>query len=313
MPYRLQTEEQVPDGLRRCAREQLERAIDELTAGVKDDPVKAVHSARKALKKTRSLLRLSRGTIDRAERRRENAALRHAGRTLSAARDAEVMLQAVDELSERFAGQLPQITFDAIRRRLEAERDPARQRLLESGLTDRAAEELKAVRDRIDHWSLQRGGWKALEPGLVRSYARGRGALERARREPTMENLHEWRKRTKDLWYHLRMLGPISPGIMGGYAKEAERLSELLGDDHDLALLRQTLEGRAGELPVDLEAVLGLVDHRREQLQAEAMMIGERLYAERPKAFLRRLHRYWSTTRDRSRRAAQTHRPVALT
>jgi CHAD domain-containing protein len=311
MPYRLQTDEEVQDDLRRCAREQLDRAITQLTDGVKDDPVTAVHDARKSLKKARSLMRLGRGTINRAERRRENAALRHAGRTLSSTRDAEVMLQAVDELADRFAGQLPGTTFDAIRQRLEAERDPARQRLLESGLTEQVADELRSVQARVDDWTLRRGAWKALEPGLLRTYRRGRAAFDRARSEPAMENLHEWRKRTKDLWYHLRMLKPVSPGIVGGQADEAHMLADLLGDDHDLAVLRETLETRAGELVVDLDAVLDLIDHRREQLQAEAMIVGQRLYAERPKAFAGRLHHYWKASQA-SRRVADTRRPVAV-
>ena len=57
------------DGLRRCAREQVETAVDQLTAGVKDDPVTAVHEARKALKKSRSLLRLGRRTASRSRGR----------------------------------------------------------------------------------------------------------------------------------------------------------------------------------------------------------------------------------------------------
>jgi CHAD domain-containing protein len=312
MPYRLHIDERVQDGLRRCAREQLGRAVEDLTTGVNDDPVEAVHDARKALKKTRSLLRLSGAAIDGDKRRRENAALRHAAGTLSAARDAEIMLQAVDELSDRFAGRLPQTTFHAIRRRLEAERKPPRRRLLEMGLTDQVADELRAVGARTDDWTLRRGGWKAIGPGVLRSYRRGRDAFELARSEPTMENVHEWRKRAKDLWYHLRLLKPVSPGIVGGAVDEADRLAGLLGDNHDLAVLRQTLETRAGELAVDLDAVLGLIDHRREQLLAKAIIVGERVYAERPKAFARRLHCYWTSTRNAGR-AAETHRHVALT
>src|SRR5689334_16933571 len=169
MSYRLQTDEAVPAGLRRSAREQLDRAIDELSIRIDDDPVEAVHDARKALKKFRSLLRLGRGTLGRDARRRENAALRNAARELSAARDAEVMLEATDDLAEQFAGRVPKATFDAIRRHLEAQRDPARRRLLESGVTAQVTEELKAVRSRIESWTLGRGGWKAIEPGLERS------------------------------------------------------------------------------------------------------------------------------------------------
>jgi CHAD domain-containing protein len=300
MAYRLHPDEPVPDGLRRCAREQLDGAIEELTNRVADDPVEAVHEARKSLKKARSLLRLGRGTLAPGERRRENDSLRSAGRRLSAARDAEVMLQATDELAERFAGRVPRATFDAIRRHLVAERDPARRRVLESGLTTQVAEDLKAVRSRVDDWTLRQDGWKALEPGLQRSYARGRAALDRARSHPTAENLHDWRKRTKDLWYHLRLLKALAPGIVGGAAKDADKLSKLLGDDHDLAALHTTLENGAGDLKVDVDAVLDLVDHRREQLQAEAVLLGQRLYAERPKVFVARMHVYWKASRPRA-------------
>jgi CHAD domain-containing protein len=294
MAYRLQTDESVPEGLRRCAREQLDWAIDQLSTGVVEDPVEAVHEARKSLKKARSLLRLGRGALDPDERRRDNAAMREAGRKLSATRDAEVMLEAADELAERFTGRLPQATFDAIRRHLLAQRHP------DSGLTDQVVGELKAVRSRIDDWTPRRSGWNALEPGLLRSYARGRAGLEHARNRPTTENLHEWRKRTKDLWYHLRLLKPLAPGIVGGAAKDADQLSKLLGDDHDLAVLHATLEHGTDDLKVDVDSVLDLIDHRREQLQAEAVALGERLYAERPKAFVARMHRYWKASRPRA-------------
>ena len=296
MPYRFRGDESVPDGIRRSVREQLDGAVDELTTGVHDDPVEAVHDARKDLKKARSLLRLTRAAVDRDERRRENTALRDAGRSLSSARDAEVMLQAVDALADHFAGQVPQTTFDAIRRHLEAERDTGRQHMFASGLPGQTADELKSVRGRIDDWPIRRGGWRALEPGLLRSYKRGRKALAVARSERTVEALHEWRKRSKDLWYHLRMLKPISPGIVGGQAKEAHALSDLLGDDHDLAILRATLD-TGGALAVHDDAVIELIDRRREQLQAEAFQVGERLYAESTKAFGRRLHSYWKVWR----------------
>ena len=63
MAYRLQDNEDLTTGLRRCAREQLQAAVDRLESGVADDPVGAVHDARKALKKERSLLRLARGAM----------------------------------------------------------------------------------------------------------------------------------------------------------------------------------------------------------------------------------------------------------
>jgi CHAD domain-containing protein len=311
MAYKLQPDESVRDGLRRCAREQLDRAIEELTTRVHDDPVDAVHEARKSLKKARSLLRLGRGAIDPDERRRENAALRRAGRALSSARDAEVMIDALDDLADRFAGRVPRTNFDAIRRHLEAERDPARRRVLESGLTDQVADELKAVRNRVDDWSLHRGGWDALEPGLRRSYARGRDAFELVRRRPTVENLHDWRKRSKDLWYQLRLLEPLAPGMIDGQAKDAHRLADVLGDLHDLAVLEAALPRLSDGVVADTDALIALVRHRREQLATEALSIGERVYAESTKRFVRRLRSYWRAWRAEARAAAKS-RPAEL-
>jgi len=63
MAYRFENDESVRDGFVRCAAEQLDKACTELSARIGDDPVDAVHSARKAVKKERSLLRLARGSM----------------------------------------------------------------------------------------------------------------------------------------------------------------------------------------------------------------------------------------------------------
>jgi CHAD domain-containing protein len=313
MPYVFANGEAVDRAVQRCAAEQLDLAIAQLGDGVKTDPVTAVHEARKALKKVRSLLRLARGTLSASERRRMNRALRDIGRRLSPARDAEVMLQAVDALSEHYAGQLPKTTFNAIKRHLGAQAKPARDALTNSGLIAEVLEELKAQRLSVDQWALRRGGWQAIGDGLRQSYKRGRRAYRTAARKPKVENLHEWRKRGKDLWYHTRLLEPISPGIMNGQAKESHHLSDLLGDDHDLAVLRQELLSGGARIPVDVDSVITLIDHRRDQLEAEAMLVGARLYAEKPGAFMRRMHRYWKASQSHTQaEAGETHRPVHL-
>jgi len=53
------------------------------------------------------------------------------------------------------------------------------------------------------------------------------------------DDLHAWRRRTKDFYYALGLLNPDE--IPGGAAafKEAEELCEHLGDDHDLAFFEQ--------------------------------------------------------------------------
>ena len=92
-----------------------------------------------------------------------------------------------------------------------------------------------------DDWQVHKGGWKTLESGLLRAYRRGRQAFAHARATGEMEDLHAWRKRVKDLWYHERLLAPTCGPTVRGHAKELDRLSDLLGDDRDFAILRQEL------------------------------------------------------------------------
>jgi CHAD domain-containing protein len=297
MAYRFEADEGVQEAIVRCAREQLDHAVSKLSEGVDDDPVGAVHSARKAVKKERSLLRLARGAMPPKQRRRENRALRDAARGLSGARDADVMIQTVAQLSDRFAGQLPESAFVKIIEQLEHDRDARRGQSTGSAINSRAVQELGAVRRRVDDWQLTRGGWSAIESGLVRSYRDGRQALAAAQREPAPDALHAWRKRVKDLWYQERLLAPICGPAIGGQAKDAHRLTDLLGDDHDLGVLRDTLtDGQLG-VAVDLGAVVSLIDHRRGELQTEAINIGARIYAEKPEAFRRRIRRSWNAGR----------------
>ncbi|MBV9166914.1 MAG: CHAD domain-containing protein [Solirubrobacterales bacterium] len=262
MSYGFGADESVRTAVVRCAREQLDRAVGELSEGINEDPIRAVHDARKAIKKERSLLRLARGAMPPRQRRRENAALRDAARELSGTRDADVIIATLDSLSGRFAGQLPAATFDAIREQLKAGADTDGGRRPGPAPDGRAVKELEAVRMRVNDWKLSGGGWRAIEEGLVLSYKRGREAFARARRGGSMEDLHEWRKRVKDLWHHQRLLAPVGgPGVQGE-AKDAHRLSDLLGDDHDLALLRQELTRGKMAVPVDLDAVVELIDHQ---------------------------------------------------
>jgi CHAD domain-containing protein len=311
MAYRIAEAESTRDALRRCAREQLESAIRELHERVSADPVEAVHDARKSLKKERSLLRMARGSLSASQRRRENAALRDAGRRLSLVRDADVMIEALGKIADRYAGQFPSTSVEAIRGRLEHDREVARLELMASGAPEAGAEDLKSALARVGGWRLKAGGWKAIGPGLERGYRDGRKAFAVARKEPTAENLHEWRKRAKDLWYHLRLLEEIAPHTVSAHAKDAHLLSDLLGDDHDLAVLRDSVQASAKEVPVDTAAVLVAIDHRRQQLQEEAVFLGGRMYAEKPKAFTRRMHKYWEAWRAQAK-AAAAHAPAEL-
>jgi CHAD domain-containing protein len=272
--YALSFEAPPAESVERVRLEQLEAAAD----GLRDDPTdaEAIHDARKRLKKTRALLRLTRPALKRKAFRARNRALRDAGRELSAARDAEVLAETVADLASRYPGRA---AFEPVRSVLAArEEEP-----------DGSVETIDALIE--TSWPLRRLEADMFAAALERTYVRGREAFAVADREPTAENLHEWRKRVKDLWYQERLLEEIWPGVLKAQAKEAKKLSKLLGEEHDLSELASTLRGDA-ELAALSSDLQPLIAERRSVLLARSRALGRRVYAEKPKHFARRFARY---------------------
>jgi hypothetical protein len=99
----------------------------------------------------------------------------------------------------------------------------------------------------------------------------------------------------KDLWYHERLLKKAWPPVLGAQADEAHELSDLLGGEHDLAVLAERL---GDDPPTEVtDDVLDLIDERRAVLLAQIRALGRRVYAEKPKAFERRIGSYLKTAR----------------
>jgi CHAD domain-containing protein len=162
------------------------------------------------------------------------------------------------------------------------------------------ARTIRTARRRVEHWPIHQDGFSALGQGVKRIYKQGRRSFANATEQPSVENFHEWRKDVKYLGYQIRLLKPIWPMMLERLSDELERLGEYLSDDHDLTLLRQRMLEPL-ELPgdrTDLEALIALIDQRRGELQVEAKRLGERVYAEKPRAFAGRLQVYWQAWRS---------------
>lgn len=290
--YRLGRGEPAGEGLRRIALGRLDHALEELRQG--EDRAVAVHEARKDLKKMRAVLRLLRARVGAELYRRENASLRDTGRALSGARDAQVRLDTLAALVDD--GTVDADAVAAFKSRLEAERDAAADREVPAGSV---VTELQQAEQCVGAWAVGGDGWDAVEAGLKRSYRRGRARMRDATKAPTTDNLHEWRKRVKDLWYHLRILSPAWPPVLEALAGEAHVLSEQLGDDHDLAVLAASARENFDAFPdpTQLDLLLEAVERARSELQGAAFSLGLRLYADRPGAFVARVEAWWRAWR----------------
>ncbi len=297
MSYRFERSESARDGVRRVVLERLEHARKQLERELRTNPEEAVHTARKDLKKARSAIRLVREELGKAGYRRDNELLGDAGRELSAARDAAVSVETLEKLRSHFGSRLGKVQARAVKKALAAARARAGEDAPKQEASS-ALELIAAAGHEVQGWNLDENGWALLGPGVKREYARGREQVAAVESDPTAEAVHEWRKRVKDLWYFVRLLEDAWPEVFPDVADEAHELSNLLGDHHDLTVLAESAsEGELGLDANEKRSLRSLAERRQQEIVVEALPLGKRLYAEKPKAFERRLGAYWEAWR----------------
>jgi CHAD domain-containing protein len=257
----------------------------------------SIHAARKDLKRARATLRLLRDALGKSTYKKENAALRDAARPLSEARDGRVLLDALSSLVKYYGTSAADLPLGGFKRVLTRRRMQARKRVLgKPGPLRDTRKALREMRSRSDDWHVGRHGWSVLGAGLKRTYTKGRNAFTRARARPTDGNLHEWRKQTKYFWHQLQLFEPLGPqSRVAEFAGLAHEVEDFLGDDHDLAILRERAEEARDAFPraASREALLTLIEKCRAGLQQKALQLGLRLYEERPAVFIARIEKCW--------------------
>lgn len=301
MSYRLEIGEPLPTGIKRIAREQIDKALDQLE-NAPEGRDEAVHDARKRFKKIRAVLRLVRDEMGRDVYKPENVCYRDASRRLSDVRDSYVMVETVEDLTEYFADQLDPEAFTGLRDKLMAEHEEFKDKILDQEeAASEVIETIRKARKRVENWPIDQNNFSAIRDGLKRVYKRGYKGLANSYDDPVAENFHDWRKRVKYLWYHTRILKPVWPDLFDELADQIHDLSDYLGDDHDLAELRKLVVDRPNlfRQEEDRQLMLGLIDRRSSQYRAAARPMGERIYMETPQDFIDRVEGYWEVWQTR--------------
>ncbi len=288
---------------------------DDRTGSHSADPAELVHEARKAIKRMRALARLLRDELGEQEFARVNASLRSAGRRLAGARDADVRLATLARADRALpAGTTSPREPD--KHALGPSRGPSakgrqgregirrleeqlqRERLSNSRPSDidEVLADIAAMRDQLARWSLVDIDFDTLSPGLRRIYREGRHRYTRCTRTDGRDeqDVHDWRKRVKSLYYALDMLGAKKAKGARRAARRADRLGDLLGSEHDLWMLCTYVEEHPEAFGTDTAAkdeLLKLIEQRRRRLRKRALAQGARLYKRKPGRFTRRIGR----------------------
>lgn len=277
--FRLGIGEPVALGVRRIVIEQVDRCTDLLRH--EPDLDRCVHELRKALKRVRAVLRLMRGELGRFRYRQENVVIRDTARRWSPLREAAVTAGVASDLTDdtELFGELLGRRLVAI---LDAHADALRTEIgSDRQLRTDTVTTLLAFRSRVARFPVVGEGafpdrFASIRPGLARIARRAAADMEVAEARPTAHLLHEWRKDVKYLRHHMEIVQPVWEELFGALAGRFQELGDVLGDEHDLAVVESLVDTQPDLVPDERwrDRVLSAVEERRRRLQVEAFSLG---------------------------------------
>lgn len=251
----------------------------------------AVHEVRKALKRWRALLRLLAHALgEQADQMRAEA--RELMRALSSARDAQ---SALDALADLRKGDLPfsPTSLETISQRLIASKDAAEQTGFTKDMRDRLSRYLDYATLSLERWPLAAINFDTVADGLISTYRRARQLAPDNWAEADPEHLHDLRRRVVEHRHQMDLMEPLWPRLGQVWAEEAQRLRNRLGACQDLAVFTGLTAPHQPLAPWRSRLTPLIKARRSAHLKAAARLAG-RLFAEKPKAFRRRLSALWS-------------------
>lgn len=284
----------VGEALRAVARDIVAEARAAIDDPDRSDAV-AVHDYRKAMKRWRALLRLLEPFLgDDGQHLRIEA--RDLARELAGARDVQAVLDALSDIEKAGLGLSP-TSFKTMRGRVAAIKYAAETTTLTAAMRARLRAALDGAEGAVEHWPLGDLRFADVAARLAEGYRGARSAIPASWSRATDDKLHELRRRVVEHRYQIEVVEPLWPRFGKLWVGEAQRLRERLGTCHDLALLIALTAPRQALSPWRSRLV-PLAAARKATHVSTAQRLAGRLFAEKPKAFRRRLIALWRSRGD---------------
>jgi CHAD domain-containing protein len=251
----------------------------------------AVHEVRKALKRWRALMRLlARPIGEQAEQMRLEA--RDLMRALTGARDAQSSLDALADLRK---ADLPfsDTSVETIRGRLNEIKSAAEQTGFSNEMRERLTRYLDFATLSLERWPLRVIDFDTVADALTATYRRARQLMPDNWPEADADHLHDLRRRVVEHRHQMDLVEHLWPRLGQVWAEEAQRLRNRLGACQDLAVFADLTAPHRPLAPWRSRLAPAIEARRTSHLKTAARLAG-RLFAEKPKAFRRRIAALYS-------------------
>lgn len=297
MAYRFGLDEPLTFAIRRISVEQIDKAARNLTA--LENEATGILETRKALKRIRSLLHLTRFNLGEKIFRRENDRIRSIAQSLSRARDCHAMIETLAKLQAtndtRDFMNVAKIIRPALNTRA-AEIDTQ----TDGDLIGSAIEELNASRNIYVKLPVKKTNFSRTEQGLEKTYAKCRGTMTSAYGDLDPQYFHEWRKTVQRHWRQMKLMSSAWPELSEIRILNCRQLALLLGEHNDVDILENYVRDELQDAipPAKAEPFFEICLSRKSRYRTMAHPLGKRLFGERPENFTERISTYWKSAKE---------------
>lgn len=300
MSYRLENNETLSFGLKRIVLELIDSSVfnfSKANGSFKED----VHETRKNFKKIRTVFRLIKSEVGTESFRLENSFYRDSGKILSDLRDSTVIIYTFEKLLKSSELEMSNFDFSVFKDFLiEKHKNISATKHNKSQVINSLSTDLLLARSRVFDWPISADNFKIIKKNLQRVYEQGQVYMYAVFSEAIKVNVHEWRKRVKDLWYSMRILSNLWPEIMSPLVILLGKLSDTLGDTNDLFLLKEKIIANQSKFKdgQHTRELINFIDRRIIDLLRDARSIGRKVYSEDSIYFVGRMQNYFEIWRS---------------
>lgn len=257
----------------------------------------AVRRARKSLKRAKAVLELVRGGVAPGEQADLLAGVKQLARRLGPLRDRDVVKELLDGLEQEVAGRRRREAIRLAKVMLVADRPEVlvRDHRAEEEIMTTAGRDAAGMLDRVEGVD-----FTVVDRALVLDRFEGLHRRARKRFHGDFESrdaewLHATRKRVILLQHGTRPLISIKSGVLGPWVADLKRVADLLGDDHDFAVLETVLAAQdgGGEGLDALGVITEQIGGRRSSLRRKAKRRGRKVLDRSSSAERQRLRDWW--------------------
>lgn len=251
-----------------------------------------IFNLRKRVKKLRAYLKLLRKEFGEEFYKKNNFLLRDINRRSAPLRNGYALIKLIESSKLEIDDKNLLEALDLLNLRLQSDFNNIQANTDYKTLFSHYSMQLDKFADHLKKNCKSENRFGVIKSGLTKIYSEGFDLGKECTKKPTNENLHEWRKSIKDLYYVLFSLTPIWEPMFLAYTKELKLLSKKLGKINDYFELKHYIQTLV-DSPFDFTNVIGFIETQHNKLLNDSYALGIKIYSISPEIFAELIKSYY--------------------